>query len=62
MNTAKSFGKDLPPAQDYRYKLEQSVDKQQITNLEVASNKQDKHSLSEQVEELRQQIEKLSIR
>ena len=62
MNSEKSFGKDLPPAQDYRYKLEQTVNKQQITKFKVTSNKQDIHSLSEQVEELRQQIEKLSIR
>lgn len=62
MNSEKSFGKDLPLAQDYRYKIEQPVNKQQITTLKVASNKQDIHSLSEQVEELRQQINKLSIR
>ena len=47
---------------NYLYKLEQSVNKQQIPTLKVASNKQDIHSLSEQVEELRHQIEKLSIR
>jgi len=62
MNSEKSFGKDLPSAQDHLYKLEQPVNKEQITNLKVASNKQDKHSLSEQVDELRQQFEKLSIR
>ena len=57
MNSEKSFRKDLPPAKDYLYKLEQ-----QITTLKVASIKQDIHSLSEQVEELKHQIKKLSIR
>ena len=62
MNSEKSFRKDLPPAKDYLNKLEQSVNKQQITTLKVASTKQDTHSLSEQVDELRHQIEKLSRR
>jgi len=62
MNSEKSFQKDLSSAQDHLYKLEQPVNKEQINTLKVASNKQDIHSLSEQVDELRQQFDKLSIR
>ena len=62
MSSEKSFRRDLPPAKYYLYKVEQSVNKQQITTLKIASNKQDIHSLSEQLDELRHQIEKLSTR
>lgn len=65
MNSEKSYRKDLPTTQDHLYQLEQTVnEQQQINALKVASNKQGQniHSLSEQVEQLRQQIEKLTIR
>lgn len=65
MNSEKSYRKDLPTTQDHLYHLEQTVnEQQQINALKVASNKQGQniHSLSEQVEQLRQQIEKLTIR
>lgn len=65
MNSEKSYRKDLPTTQDHLYQLEQTAnEQQQINALKVASNKQGQniHSLSEQVEQLRQQIEKLTIR
>lgn len=62
MDRKESYRKNLPKTQDHQGKT--LIEEQQNSALKVVSERQEQdiYSISQQVEQLRQQFEKLSIK